>query len=132
MPSPSLAPSALPPLVEVRPTMMHGHHEAISSCSNGGAIVFTAGSIYCLNSMLDLAGCSNCDIHIDGLLKFSGSTDYWGGKTAMININKINGLGVSIFINVFVGSPPSRVPTSSIKASEGLLDMGYSLPIAEV
>ncbi|KAF7180706.1 hypothetical protein CNMCM7691_009997 [Aspergillus felis] len=66
--------------------------KAISSCGNGGTIVFPAGSTYYLNSVLDLAGCSNCDIQVEGLLKFSGSTDYWGGKTAMININNINGL----------------------------------------
>ncbi|GIJ90493.1 hypothetical protein Asppvi_009448 [Aspergillus pseudoviridinutans] len=66
--------------------------KAISSCGNGGTIVFPAGSTYYLNSVLDLAGCSNCDIQVEGLLKFSGSTDYWGGRTAMINVNKINGL----------------------------------------
>ncbi|GIC92916.1 putative extracellular exo-polygalacturonase [Aspergillus udagawae] len=66
--------------------------KAISSCGKGGTIVFPAGSTYYLNSVLDLAGCSNCDIQVEGLLKFSGSTDYWGGKTAMINVNKINGL----------------------------------------
>ncbi|EAW20325.1 putative extracellular exo-polygalacturonase [Aspergillus fischeri NRRL 181] len=66
--------------------------KAISSCGNGGTIVFPAGSTYYLNSVLDLAGCSNCDIQVEGLLMFSGSTEYWGGKTAMININKINAL----------------------------------------
>ncbi|GFF66479.1 probable endo-xylogalacturonan hydrolase A [Aspergillus lentulus] len=66
--------------------------KAISSCGNGGTIVFPAGSTYYLNSVLDLTGCSNCDIQVEGLLKFSDSTEYWGGKTAMININKINGL----------------------------------------
>jgi galacturan 1,4-alpha-galacturonidase len=66
--------------------------KAIASCGNGGTIVFPAGSTYYLNSVLDLTGCSNCDIQVEGLLKFSGSTEYWGGKTAMININKINGL----------------------------------------
>lgn len=66
--------------------------KAIASCGNGGTIVFPAGSTYYLNSVLDLAGCSNCDIHVEGVLKFSGSTEYWGGKTAMLNIDMINGL----------------------------------------
>ncbi|KAF4258616.1 hypothetical protein CNMCM8812_006214 [Aspergillus fumigatus] len=66
--------------------------KAIASCGNGGTIVFPAGSTYYLNSVLDLAGCSNCDIQVEGVLKFSGSTEYWGGKTAMLNIDMINGL----------------------------------------
>ncbi|KAL3457956.1 pectin lyase fold/virulence factor [Aspergillus heterothallicus] len=67
---------------------------AISSCGNGGTIVFPEGRTYYLNTALDLAGCSNCDIQIEGLLKFASDTDYWNGKTAMINAKNIDGLKI--------------------------------------
>ncbi|KAE8355446.1 putative endo-xylogalacturonan hydrolase A [Aspergillus coremiiformis] len=66
--------------------------QAIASCGNGGTIVIPAGSTYYLNSVLDLKGCSNCDFQVEGLLQFTGSTEYWAGKTAMIRASGITGL----------------------------------------
>ncbi|KAL2835991.1 pectin lyase fold/virulence factor [Aspergillus pseudoustus] len=68
--------------------------DALSSCGDGGTIVFPEGTTYYLNSALDLAGCSGCDIQIEGLLKFASDTDYWNGKTAMINAKNIDGLKI--------------------------------------
>ncbi|KAL2809218.1 pectin lyase fold/virulence factor [Aspergillus granulosus] len=68
--------------------------DAISSCGDGGTIVFPEGTTYYLNSVLDLNGCSGCDIQIEGLLKFASDTDYWNGKTAMINAKDIDGLKI--------------------------------------
>jgi polygalacturonase len=67
---------------------------AIASCGNGGTIVIPAGSTYYLNSVLDFAGCTGCDFQVEGLLKFSSSTSYWEGRTAMINVKNINGLKI--------------------------------------
>lgn len=67
---------------------------AISSCGNGGTIVIPAGTTYYLNSVLDFAGCVGCDFQVEGLLKFSSSTDYWKGRTAMINIKNIDGIKI--------------------------------------
>ncbi|PYI02024.1 endo-xylogalacturonan hydrolase A [Aspergillus sclerotiicarbonarius CBS 121057] len=66
--------------------------EALSSCGDGGTIVFPEGSTYYLNSVLDLGNCSNCDIQVEGLLKFTSSTDYWSGRTAMISVSKVDGM----------------------------------------
>ncbi|CAI7646141.1 unnamed protein product [Penicillium glandicola] len=65
---------------------------AIASCGNGGTIIIPADTTYYLNSVLDFAGCVGCDFQVEGLLKFSSSTDYWNGQTAMINIKNIDGL----------------------------------------
>ncbi|KAJ5342834.1 hypothetical protein N7541_011958 [Penicillium brevicompactum] len=67
---------------------------AIASCGNGGTIVIPAGTTYYLNSVLDFAGCAGCDFQVEGLLKFSSSTDYWEGRTAMINIKNIDGIKI--------------------------------------
>jgi galacturan 1,4-alpha-galacturonidase len=68
--------------------------EAIASCGDGGTIVIPADTTYYLNSVLDFKGCSNCDFQLEGLLKFSSSTDYWEGKTAMISVSSIDGLKI--------------------------------------
>ncbi|KAE8377601.1 putative endo-xylogalacturonan hydrolase A [Aspergillus bertholletiae] len=68
--------------------------KAIASCGDGGTIVIPAGTTYYLNSVLDFAGCSNCDFQVEGLLKFTSSTDYWNGKTAMISVSHIDGLKI--------------------------------------
>jgi galacturan 1,4-alpha-galacturonidase len=67
---------------------------AISSCGNGGTIVIPTGTTYYLNSVLDFAGCVDCDFQVEGLLKFSSSTDYWEGRAAMINIKNIDGVKI--------------------------------------
>lgn len=67
---------------------------AIQSCGDGGTIVIPSGSTYYLNSVLDFSGCSECDFQIEGLLKFSSSTSYWGGKTAMMNVEDIDGIKI--------------------------------------
>ncbi|KAJ5375623.1 Glycoside hydrolase family 28 [Penicillium concentricum] len=67
---------------------------AIASCGKGGTIVIPAGKTYYLNSPLDFAGCVGCDFQVEGLLKFSSSTDRWEGETAMINIKNIDGLKI--------------------------------------
>lgn len=67
---------------------------AISSCGNGGTIVIPAGTTYYLNTYLDFNGCSGCDFQVEGLLKFASDTDYWEGKTAMINVEDIDGLKI--------------------------------------
>lgn len=66
---------------------------AIASCSSG-TIVIPSGTTYYLNSVLDFAGCSGCDFQVEGLLKFSSSTSYWSGRTAMINVKNISGLKI--------------------------------------
>ncbi|PYH95646.1 endo-xylogalacturonan hydrolase A [Aspergillus ellipticus CBS 707.79] len=63
---------------------------ALSSCGNGGTIVFPEGSTYYLNSVLDLSDCKDCDIQVEGLLKFTSSTDYWSGRTAMISVSDVD------------------------------------------
>ncbi|KAL3435976.1 pectin lyase fold/virulence factor [Aspergillus tetrazonus] len=68
--------------------------KSISACGDGGTIVFPEGSTYYLNSVLDLAGCSGCELQVEGLLKFASDTDYWNGRTAMINVKNINGLTI--------------------------------------
>ncbi|KAJ5139386.1 uncharacterized protein N7515_004234 [Penicillium bovifimosum] len=65
---------------------------AIEYCGKGGTIVIPAGTTYYVNSVLDFAGCVGCDFQLEGLLKFSSSTDYWEGRTVMINIKNINGI----------------------------------------
>ena len=65
---------------------------AIKSCGSAGTIVLPAGKTYYANSVVDFAGCANCDFQLEGTLKFSSSTSYWGGKTAMISVSKIAGL----------------------------------------
>ncbi|CRG92004.1 hypothetical protein PISL3812_09058 [Talaromyces islandicus] len=67
---------------------------AISSCGKGGTIVIPADTTYYLNTYLDFADCSGCDFQIEGLLKFASDTDYWEGKTAMINVKDIDGLQI--------------------------------------
>ncbi|KAJ5109945.1 hypothetical protein N7532_002590 [Penicillium argentinense] len=67
---------------------------AIASCGSGGTIVIPAGTTYYLNSVLDFAGCSGCDFHVEGLLKFSSDTDYWEGRTAMMNLKNIDGIKI--------------------------------------
>lgn len=67
---------------------------AIASCGNGGTIVIPAGTTYYLNSVLDFAGCVGCDFQVEGLLKFSSSTKYWEGRTAMINVKNIAGIKI--------------------------------------
>lgn len=67
---------------------------AIASCGAGGTIVIPSGTTYYLNSVLDFAGCANCDFQVEGLLKFSSSTDYWEGRTAMINVKSIDGIKI--------------------------------------
>ncbi|CAG7968098.1 unnamed protein product [Penicillium nalgiovense] len=67
---------------------------AIASCGKGGTIVIPAGKTYYLNSPLDFAECVGCDFQVEGLLKFSSSTDIWEGQTAMINIKNIDGLKI--------------------------------------
>ncbi|CAG7943459.1 unnamed protein product [Penicillium olsonii] len=67
---------------------------AISSCGKGGTIVIPAGTTYYLNSVLDFAGCAGCDFQVEGLLKLSSSTDYWEGRTAMINVKNIDGIKI--------------------------------------
>ncbi|KAL5337514.1 pectin lyase fold/virulence factor [Aspergillus crustosus] len=71
--------------------------DSISSCGNGGTIVIPEGSTYYLNSVLDLNDCSGCEIQVEGLLKFSSDTDYWNGKTAMLNAKNIDGLTIRSF-----------------------------------
>lgn len=66
-------------------------NSALSTCGQGGTIVFPAGVTYYANSVLDLSACAGCDIQLEGLLKFSSSTSYWSGKTAMILLEKSSG-----------------------------------------
>jgi galacturan 1,4-alpha-galacturonidase len=68
--------------------------KSISACGDGGTIVFPEDSTYYLNSVLDLAGCSGCELQVEGLLKFASDTDYWNGRTAMINVKNIDGLTI--------------------------------------
>ncbi|KAJ5566772.1 hypothetical protein N7535_006078 [Penicillium sp. DV-2018c] len=67
---------------------------AIESCGKGGTIVIPAGTTYYVNSVLDFAGCVDCDFQLEGHLKFSSSTSYWEGRTAMINLKNIDGIKI--------------------------------------
>ncbi|KAJ5980202.1 hypothetical protein N7481_007500 [Penicillium waksmanii] len=67
---------------------------AIASCGSSGTIVIPSGTTYYLNSVLDFAGCAGCDFQVEGLLKFSSDTDYWEGRTAMINVKGIDGIKI--------------------------------------
>jgi galacturan 1,4-alpha-galacturonidase len=67
---------------------------AIASCGDGGTIVIPSGTTYYLNSVLDFAGCIGCDFQVEGLLKFASDTDYWSGRTAMINVKDIDGIKI--------------------------------------
>ncbi|KAF7595566.1 hypothetical protein BBP40_005601 [Aspergillus hancockii] len=69
-------------------------HQAIASCGNGGTIVIPADTTYYLNSVLDFKGCTRCDFQVEGLIKFTSSTDYWEGKRAMISVSDIDGLKI--------------------------------------
>lgn len=53
-----------------------------------------SGTSYYLNSVLDFAGCVGCDFQVEGLLKFSSSTKYWEGRTAMMNLKNIKGIKI--------------------------------------
>lgn len=64
---------------------------ATSSCGNGGIIQIPAGKTYMIRSVLDLAGCSNCDFQIEGTLKVSDDTTFWNGKSAIISVSGITG-----------------------------------------
>jgi galacturan 1,4-alpha-galacturonidase len=44
--------------------------------------------------VLDFAGCIGCDFQVEGLLKFASDTDYWSGRTAMINVKDIDGIKI--------------------------------------
>lgn len=67
---------------------------AIASCGSGGTIIIPSGTTYYLNSVLDFSGCADCDFQVEGLLKFSSDTDYWEGRTAMINVKGIDGIKI--------------------------------------
>ncbi|KAK8159587.1 endo-xylogalacturonan hydrolase A [Phyllosticta citrichinensis] len=66
---------------------------AIAECSSG-TIVLPAETTYYANSVLDFDGCAGCDFQIEGTLKFTGSTDFWNGETAMMNIKNIDGIKI--------------------------------------
>lgn len=55
-------------------------------------MVFPAEKTYYLNSVRDLSDCRDCDIQIEGLLEFTSDTDYWGGRTAMMNVDGVSGM----------------------------------------
>lgn len=67
---------------------------ALASCGNGGTIVIPTGKTYYLNSVLDFSGCVGCDFQVEGLLKFTSDTDYWEGRTAMINVESVDGIKI--------------------------------------
>lgn len=68
--------------------------KAIASCGDGGTIVIPDNSTYYLNSVLDFEGCTGCDFQVEGLLKFTDSTDFWEGKEAMISVHDIEGVTI--------------------------------------
>jgi galacturan 1,4-alpha-galacturonidase len=63
---------------------------AIKSCGNGGTIIFSAGKTYAIRSTLDITGCVNCQIQIEGTLKLSDDTNFWNGKRAVVFINGVS------------------------------------------
>ncbi|KIJ40021.1 glycoside hydrolase family 28 protein [Sphaerobolus stellatus SS14] len=68
---------------------------AIKSCGNGGVIIFSAGKTYAIGSTLDITGCVNCQIQIEGTLKLSNDTGYWEGKRTVVYINGISGATIT-------------------------------------
>ncbi|KAJ5701295.1 hypothetical protein N7488_008843 [Penicillium malachiteum] len=68
---------------------------AIASCGSGGTIVLPVDTTYYANSVLDFTGCVGCKFEIEGLLKFASDTDYWEGRTAMMNVEDIDGITIT-------------------------------------
>ncbi|KAF2114589.1 glycoside hydrolase family 28 protein [Lophiotrema nucula] len=64
---------------------------AINSCGDGGIIQIPAGKTYMIRSVLEFAGCANCDFQVEGTLKASDDTSYWNGKIAIISVSAISG-----------------------------------------
>ncbi|KAF1999965.1 glycoside hydrolase family 28 protein [Amniculicola lignicola CBS 123094] len=64
---------------------------AIKSCGGGGIIQIPSGKTYMIRSVLDFAGCVNCDFQVEGTIKVSDDTTFWNGKTAIISISAISG-----------------------------------------
>ena len=64
---------------------------AIQACGNGGTII-PPGKTYSLRSMLDLSGCVNCDIQLEGTLKSSTDYTFWSKQRAIILAKNISGL----------------------------------------
>ncbi|KAF2638675.1 glycoside hydrolase family 28 protein [Massarina eburnea CBS 473.64] len=64
---------------------------AITSCGAGGIIQIAAGKTYQVHSVLDFAGCADCDFQIEGTLKVSDNTTFWNGKPNVINLSGITG-----------------------------------------
>ncbi|KAK7732519.1 hypothetical protein SLS53_008404 [Cytospora paraplurivora] len=67
---------------------------AIADCPSG-TIVIPASTTYYVNSELSFDGCSGCTFQVEGLLKASDDTDYWGGKRAIFLAKDIDGLTVT-------------------------------------
>lgn len=67
---------------------------AIAACPSS-TIVIPAGTTYYVNSVLSFAGCKECTIQVDGLVRVSSDTTYWNGKTAILLAQNIDGLTVT-------------------------------------
>ncbi|KAJ3971656.1 glycoside hydrolase family 28 protein [Lentinula raphanica] len=65
--------------------------EAIQSCGNGGIILIPAGVVFQLGSTLSFAGCSGCEMQIEGTLKLTDDLDGWDGVKAVIMLDDITG-----------------------------------------
>lgn len=47
--------------------------EAFANCGKGGKIVFSEGSTYAINDLLEMEGCDQCIVEWDGVLKQSAN-----------------------------------------------------------
>lgn len=65
--------------------------EAIQSCGDGGIILIPAGIVFQLGSTLSFAGCSDCEMQLEGTLKLTDDLDAWDGVKAIILLDDITG-----------------------------------------
>jgi len=68
---------------------------AIKSCGNGGIIVIPAGLTYQIRSPLELTGCKDCELQIEGILKMSEDLDYWNGVRDTFHVSGITGATIT-------------------------------------
>ncbi|KAF5592816.1 endo-xylogalacturonan hydrolase A [Fusarium pseudocircinatum] len=65
---------------------------SLKQCGNGGVIVFPKDTTYMIRSKLSFAGCTNCEVQLDGRLKLSDDYTYWNNSRTQIDIRGINGI----------------------------------------
>lgn len=65
---------------------------ALQECGNGGVIVLPKDVTYMIRSKLSFAGCTGCEIRLDGRLKLSDDYTYWNNSRIQIEVGGVKGI----------------------------------------